>query len=76
MTVAIALYVTRSLALGFWLVEHLVQSRRARQRGDTGLTRWLFPVLSNWHAGDRLGPLLWCVAVVVYAVAAVLSARV
>lgn len=73
MTFAIALWLARSLALGLWLVEHVLQVVRARRRGAEGAAAWALPVTTNWRHGDRVGPSLWALAAVGYVVAAVAS---
>lgn len=73
MTLAIALWVARSVALGLWVVEHVSQVARARRRGARGAAAWALPVTVNWHHGDRVGPLLWGLAAAAYAAAAVAS---
>jgi len=72
-TFAIALWLARSLALGLWLVEHVLQVVRARRRGAEGAAAWALPVTTNWRHGDRVGPSLWALAAVGYVVAAVAS---
>lgn len=73
MTLAITLWLVRSISVAFWLVEHAAQVGRARLRNASGASAWLVPAVVNWRAGDRVGPLVWGALIVAYAVAWALS---
>jgi hypothetical protein len=73
MTLAVALWLLRSVSAAVWLVEHLALALREHQRGALGVWHWLMPASARWRVGERLGPCVWWGCVGAYATATVLS---
>lgn len=74
MTLAIALWLARSVAgAALWVVER-VPPRRARAPPGCPPLAWSVPALPCWRAGDRVGPAAWYGLAAVYVAASALSA--
>jgi hypothetical protein len=75
-TLAIALWLARSVSAALWVVEHVTLAVRARRRGAPLELAWSVPALPCWRAGDRVGPAAWYGLAAVYVAASALSATV
>ena len=74
MTLAVAIWLVRSVCAALWLVEHFTLATRARRRGVSLGLAWTVPLVPCWREGDRVGPVAWAGLALAYVVASVISA--
>ncbi len=74
MTLAVVIWIVRSVSAALWVVEHFTLATRARRRGVSRGLAWSLPPLPCWREGDRVGPLAWVGLAVVYLAASAFSA--
>lgn len=73
MTIAIGVYLLRSVAAGVWVVAHASQVLSARRLGARGADAWVWPARATWRGGERAGPLVWALLGAVYVAASALA---
>ncbi len=75
MTLAIVLWVIRSVAAALWVVDHATLAWRSRARGASWGEALVVPVRGAWTSGDRAAAVAWFALLVAYVACAVMQSR-